>query len=96
MPSDVAWAMIPPSTDPTSIAAPEIICPRPRTDFETALVVGVTQCVDKPSFDGAGEEGEPQPDQHRHDGPCPKGGADLPHEVVEKGRCCERQGAEKV
>lgn len=30
-PSDVTWAMTPPSTEPPSIAAPDTICPRPST-----------------------------------------------------------------
>ena len=28
----VAWAINPPATDPVSIAIPETICPRPKTD----------------------------------------------------------------
>ena len=68
-PSDVAWAITPPATEPPSIAAPDTICPRPRILSEPAVVVGVVQRVDEPRLDRAREEGEPEPEQDRDDRP---------------------------
>ena len=70
--------------------------PASQHRFEIIAVVGEFQCVDQPGVDRAGEEREPEPDQHRDDRPRPERGLEVPHQVVEERRAGQRQRPEQV
>ena len=72
-------AMSPPATEPVSIATPETIWPAPEDRLEVAVKPVAVERVDEPRLDRAGEEREPEAEQHRDARAHSQNGASICH-----------------
>ena len=92
----VAWAMTPPDTEPTSMAAPPIVWARPKTPSRWPVKPVAFERVDQPRLGRPGEEREPEAEQDRGDRPAPQRRVQLPHHEVEERGEQQRRGAQQV
>ena len=92
----VCSAMNPPATEPVSIAGSGDDLPAAEHRLQLAREARRRERVDEPRLDRAGEEREPQAEQHRGHRPLPERCLDLPEQHVEQGRRGQRHRAEQV